>query len=184
MKLASVLLLGSLAAAQSAGLDTVLERLDAYLDRYETELSAVVADEELIQETDGRLNRRMNQRLQSEIAFLRLPGGLEWMGFRRVRSINGKPLTGTRTLAELLATTSTDALQQASLLVERKRQIQPGEPAHHQHAEPAARAVEPEISPSLRGEPQRQIQHAGPRHRRSGAHRRSGRNRLSTTRVV
>ena len=83
MKLVSVLLVGTL-AAQAAGLDTVLERLDAYLDQYETELSAVVADEELIQETDGRLNRRMSQRLQSEIAFLRLPGGLEWMGFRRV----------------------------------------------------------------------------------------------------
>ena len=44
----------------------MLEKLDAYLDRYETELSAVVADEELIQETEGRMYRRMNQRLQSE----------------------------------------------------------------------------------------------------------------------
>ena len=128
MKLVSVVLVGTLTAAQSAGLDTVLERLDAYLDLYETELSAVVADEELIQETDGRLNRRMNQRLQSEIAFLRLPGGLEWMGFRRVRSINGKPLTGNKTLAELLATTSADALQQASILVDESAKYNLGNP--------------------------------------------------------
>ena len=35
MRLANVLLLASLTAAQSAGLDTLLERLDAYLDQYE-----------------------------------------------------------------------------------------------------------------------------------------------------
>ena len=88
----------------------------------------MVADEELIQETDGRLNRRMSQRLQSEIAFLRLPGGLEWMGFRRVRTVNGKPLTGTRTLAELLAITSTDALQQAGMLVDESAKSNLGNP--------------------------------------------------------
>lgn len=127
MKLAA-LLIGIAAAPQSAGLDAVLEQLDAYLERYETELSAVVADEELIQETEGRMYRRMNQRLQSEIAFLRLPGGLEWMGFRRVRSINGKPLIGTKTLAELLATTSTDALRQASILVDESARYNLGNP--------------------------------------------------------
>ena len=55
MKLAVVLLIGMVAAAQPADLDAVLEKLDAYLEKYESELSAVVADEELIQETDGRL---------------------------------------------------------------------------------------------------------------------------------
>ena len=128
MKLAGVILFGMLATAQSAGLDAVLEKLDGYLDRYETELSAVVADEELIQETEGRMLRRMNQRLHSEIAFLRLPGGLEWMGFRRVHTINGKPLTGTRTLAEVLAITSDDALKQASILVDESARYNLGNP--------------------------------------------------------
>ena len=128
MKLAAVCLIGIVAASQTADLDAVLGQLDAYLERYETELSAVVADEELIQETEGRIYRRMNQRLQSEIAFLRLPGGLEWMGFRRVRSINGKPLTGTKTLAELLAITSTDALRQASILVDESAKYNLGNP--------------------------------------------------------
>jgi hypothetical protein len=128
MKIAGAALIGLLAAAQPAGLDAVLEKLDAYLDRYETELSAVVADEELIQETEGRMYRRMSRRLHSEIAFLRLPGGLEWMGFRRVRSINGKPLTGTRTLAEVLATTSDDALKQAGILVDESAKYNLGNP--------------------------------------------------------
>ena len=128
MKFASVLLIGLLTAAQPAGLDAVLERLDDYLDQYETQLSAVVADEELIQETGGRMFRRINQRLRSEIAFLRLPGGLEWMGFRRVRSINGKPLTSTKTLAEVLAITSSDALQQASILVDESAKYNLGNP--------------------------------------------------------
>jgi hypothetical protein len=128
MKIAAVWVFGLLAAAQPAGPGAVLEKLDAYLDHYETELSAVVADEELIQETDGRMYRRMNRRLHSEIAFLRLPGGLEWMGFRRVRSINGKPLLGTRTLAEVLATTSDDAIKQASILVDESAKYNLGNP--------------------------------------------------------
>ena len=128
MKIAGVLLIGMLASAQSADLDVVLEKLDAYLERYETELSAVVADEELIQETEGRMVGRMNQRLHSEIAFLRLPGGLEWMGFRRVHTINGKPLHGTKTLAEVLAITSDDAVKQASMLVNASAKYNLGNP--------------------------------------------------------
>ena len=77
----------------------------------------MVADEELIQETDGRLGRRMTRRLHSEIAFVRLPAGLEWMGFRNVQRLDGKPLIGVKPLAELLATTSADGLKQASILV-------------------------------------------------------------------
>ena len=88
----------------------------------------MVADEELIQETEGGMVRRMNQRLNSEIAFLRLPGGLEWMGFRRVHTINGKPLLGTRTLAELLAVTSDDALKQAGILVDASAKYNLGNP--------------------------------------------------------
>jgi hypothetical protein len=116
------------AAGQPADVDVVLERLDAYLERYESELSAVVADEELIQETDGRLTRRLNRRLHSEMAFLRLPGDLEWMGFRSVRSVDGQPLTGVKPLAELLASTGADAVAQATLLVNEGAKYNLGNP--------------------------------------------------------
>lgn len=128
MKLLSVALIAVATAAQPAGLDAVLGKLDAYLERYETELGAVVADEELIQETDGRLARRINRRLHSEIAFVRLPAGLEWLGFRNVQRLDGKPVVGVKPLAELLATTSSDALQQASLLVNESAKYNLGNP--------------------------------------------------------
>jgi phage gpG-like protein len=128
MNLLCVVPIAIVAAAQPADLDAVLERLDDYLERYESELSAVVADEELIQETDGRLTRRQSRRLHSEIAFLRLPGGLEWMGFRRVHRVDGKPLTDAKSLTELLATTSSDALQQAGIIVNESAKYNLGNP--------------------------------------------------------
>lgn len=115
-------------ATRNAAVDAVLERLDGYLDRYEAELSSVVADEELIQETEGRVVRRLNRRLKSEVAFIRLPGDREWLGFRNVRSVDGKPLTGVKTLAELLANTSADTQQQTSLLVNESAKYNLGNP--------------------------------------------------------
>ena len=127
MKLCAVLI-AIVTVAQPTDLDAVLEKLDSYLEKYESELSAVVADEELIQETDGRLVRRMTRRLHSEIAFVRLPAGLEWMGFRNVQRLDGKPLIGVKPLAELLATTSADGLKQASILVNESAKYNLGNP--------------------------------------------------------
>ncbi len=126
-KIAVVALL-LVSVVRGAEVDTVLDRLDAYLHRYESELSTVVADEELIQETDGRLLRRLTRRLHSEVAFIRLPGDREWLGFRNVRSVDGKPLTGVKTLAELLANTSADTQQQTSLLVNESAKYNLGNP--------------------------------------------------------
>lgn len=111
-----------------ADVNAALDRLDRYFETYEAELSTVVADEVLIQETDGRLMRRENRRLQSEIAFIRLPGDREWLGFRSVRIVNGKPLIGVKPLAELLAGTSADTLQQTSLLVNESAKYNVGNP--------------------------------------------------------
>ena len=125
-----LVLLGIVAvlAAQPADLDAVFERLDAYLAAYEPALGTVVADEVLEQETDGRLTRRQKQRLHSEIAFIRLPGNREWLGFRSVRVVNGKPLTGVKPLAELLASANADTLEQTSLLVNESAKYNLGNP--------------------------------------------------------
>ncbi len=117
-----------IASAQADDAGRVLERLDGYLQKYEGELSTVVADEELIQETDGRLMRKQTQWLHSEMAFIRLPGDREWLGFRSVRIVNGKPLTGVKPLADLLASTSADTLQQTSLLVNESAKYNLGNP--------------------------------------------------------
>ena len=65
--------------------DELLDRMGEYLLEYETQLSSVVAEERFEQ----RVTRTMKV-LESDIAFMRLPGGLEWLGFRDVRKVNFK----------------------------------------------------------------------------------------------
>lgn len=109
-------------AAQSAPtLEQLLDRLTGYLITYETQLSSVVADERFDQRVSytrtysmGRpvtgLERR---RLESEVGFIRLPGGLDWLGFRDVKKINGRPLPGNRQgIADMLAA-ATDVMGKA-----------------------------------------------------------------------
>jgi hypothetical protein len=92
--LAAVLTTQSL-SAQSMSLDQLLDRMGTYLIEYETELSSVVADERFEQNIYplGAGSRTQATTLESEVAFIRLPGGAEWLGFRDVRRVNFKPLT-------------------------------------------------------------------------------------------
>ncbi|MFA5911018.1 MAG: hypothetical protein WC815_19755 [Vicinamibacterales bacterium] len=122
------LLAALLHAQASPDVDAVLERLDAYLDTYESQLSAVVADERLIQETEGRFQSKQRRRLDSDVAFLRLPGNREWLGFRSVTMIDGEPLVGGQSLTELLTITTADAMAQAKLLVEASSKHNLGNP--------------------------------------------------------
>ncbi len=115
-----------LKAQPAVSLEQVLERMSAYLLQYETQLSSVVADERFDQRvvytraykngmpvtTDER------RRLESEIGFIRLPGGAEWLGFRDVRKINGRAVTPTkRRVSDALAATG-DAMVQARAIAE------------------------------------------------------------------
>ena len=98
---------------ESAQLDTVLNRLGLYLLDYEGELSTVVASERYEQQefrlARGRLRNTpfaaseivRTRKLESDVAFLRLPGGASWMGVRDVLTVDGKAVTTdtTRLLA-------------------------------------------------------------------------------------
>lgn len=110
---AAVALLTSqqLSAQSGPTLEQLLGRLDAYLLEYETQLSSVVADERFDQRVTytrtydmGRPVTGTDQRrLESEIGFIRLPGGLDWLGFRDVKRINGRALPGNRqSIADML----------------------------------------------------------------------------------
>jgi hypothetical protein len=107
--------------AQPADVDAVLEQLDAYLDKYEDELGSLVADEDFRQEIPplpGNGTYSQKRRLESEVAFLRLPGGSEWFGFRRSKFVDRKPVGDIhQSLANLLSIGNTDTLAQAQLLV-------------------------------------------------------------------
>ena len=128
----AVLLFGALVLAQKPAppdVDTVLEQLDAYLEKYEGELSAVVADEHLVQEIEGRFLQKKTRRVLSEIAFLRLPGNFEWLGFRNAKIVDGKPVAlNGPSLAKILGTTTVDAIAQASFLVNQSSKYNLGSP--------------------------------------------------------
>jgi hypothetical protein len=99
-------------AAQSPTLDQLLDRLGAYLIVYETELSSIVAEEEFDQVLYGLGAKRAYRqvKLESEVAFLRLPGGAEWLGFRDVRKVNWKAVRPATTISisEVLASSAGD----------------------------------------------------------------------------
>ena len=103
-----------LQAQPTPDVETLVSRLGTYLREYEQQLSAVIAQEryrqsevrpltgrDSIQSGIGRINVRT---LESEIAFLRLPGDREWYGVRSVLRVNGKPAaSGPRLLDAMKA---------------------------------------------------------------------------------
>ena len=85
----------SLSAQSKPTVEQLLDRMRAYLAEYETQLSSVVADERFEQRVvytrayqgglpDGDDDSTMAP-AESEIGFIRLPGGVDWLGFRHVR---------------------------------------------------------------------------------------------------
>jgi len=113
--------IGLVAQPGRVDVDAVLDRLDDYLEKYENELGSLIADEDFRQEIPalpGNGSRPQQRRVESEVAFLRLPGGAEWYGFRRATLVDGKPVGDLhQSLANLLSIGSSDTLAQAQLLV-------------------------------------------------------------------
>ena len=89
---AAFLTSASISAQSDASLEQLLDRMGAYLIEYESQLSSVVADERFEQNIYGLGARARSQgaTLESEVAFIRLPGGAEWLGFRDVKRVNFK----------------------------------------------------------------------------------------------
>lgn len=90
--IAAALLTTSLSAQSTPALEQLLDRMGAYLIEYETQLSSIVAEERFEQSAYARRQMSQHARLESEVAFMRLPGGAEWLGFRDVRRVNWKPV--------------------------------------------------------------------------------------------
>ena len=95
MRAAAVLVaLASLQATPS--LDATLSRLHEYLLDYEPQLSKLMADE-LMRQTHSRPAQARSgeptwRELNSEIAFVRLPGEGPWLGYRNVTTVNGRTI--------------------------------------------------------------------------------------------
>lgn len=122
---------GAPRAAQDDSPQAVRRRLHAYLDGYEHELSALVADERFDQwPLDGAIPFNGQPRgtyfrdtfrlrtLESTVAFVSLPANAGWLGFRDVLRVKGKPVTRKGPpLTELLALASVDARDRALALL-------------------------------------------------------------------
>ena len=111
---ATLLSLKSLTAQTGPTVDQLLDRMSAYLQQYEQQLSSVVADERFQQRVvytraykNGMpVTDDERRRLDSEIGFIRLPGGADWLGFRDVRKINGRNLASSASrIVDTLAAT-------------------------------------------------------------------------------
>lgn len=135
MKLISLgLAVALLAQVDDAG--AIRDRLDKYLLEYEPQLSVLVANERLTQR-DGPTPEAFRQSaeptknriIESEVAFIGLPGNTGWLGFRRVLKVNGKAVKDIGTpLATLLSEGGSDDYDQARLLLRDSAQHNLGMP--------------------------------------------------------
>ena len=124
-------------AQQEIGeLDLLLERLGQYLIAYEAQLTTVVADERYDQSQLRPMGRSRSmfsesRRLDSEIAFLRLPGDAIWYGVRDVKRVDGVQVDeGVKTppLEELLKRLDAESIQDATRIVAKSTQYNLGSP--------------------------------------------------------
>jgi hypothetical protein len=99
-------------------LDDVMARMHAYLNEYAKQLPAMIATERY-QQRFGSGMRRSQRLLISDYGLIQVQGDSEWLGFREVLSVDGKPVTDSaRRLTELLAKPTAHSLQQARLIAE------------------------------------------------------------------
>lgn len=141
-----VLIAASLAAAfspatlrsqQTIGeLDLLLERLGQYLLAYESQLTTIVADEKYDQSQLSPMGRSRamistSRRLESQVAFLRLPNEAIWYGVRDVQRVDGvKVDEGVKTplLEELLQRLDGSSMIEAAKIVAKSAQYNLGGP--------------------------------------------------------
>lgn len=114
----------ALQAQPAPDVDTLVSKLGAYLLEYEQQLSTVIAQERYQQSetqfgpgavVDVAGNTTIRTRtLDSEVAFLRLPGNAEWFGVRHVLRVDGRKIEGDT--PGLLATVTSGEIEQAALI--------------------------------------------------------------------
>ncbi len=107
--LAACCLIAAQPTAQSTpSLEQLLDRMGLYLTDYETQLSSVVAEERFEQNIFTGRGRTVAL-LESEVAFYRLPGGADWLGFRDVKRLNLKSVrTSGPSIADVLTSAAGD----------------------------------------------------------------------------
>lgn len=105
----------------------VLAHLDGYFETYHEALGELVADERLIQTVGGaspgdvtgrRQPLKLTREIQSEVAFVDLPGNAGWLGFRDVLKVSNKVVRKPGpSLSETLIRGGTDGYESARALL-------------------------------------------------------------------
>jgi hypothetical protein len=127
----------TLRSQQTIGeLDLLLERLGQYLLAYESQLTTVVANERYDQSQMTPMGRSrsmisQSRRLESQIAFLRLPNEAIWYGVRDVQRVDGVRVdegVKTQLLEELLQRLDGGSMIEAAKIVAKSAQYNLGGP--------------------------------------------------------
>jgi hypothetical protein len=122
-------------AAPTPTAQEVRARLSVYLAEYEPRLSELIADERLVQHDVPRKEGRpgadlfLKRTLQSEVAFIALPGDAGWLGFRRVLQLDAKPVADTLgSLNAVLASGAKDDYARARVMLNDSARFNLGTP--------------------------------------------------------
>lgn len=118
--LTTVLATGVLAATpQDVPLETLLDRLATYVERYERDLSAVVSEEHYVQEVTGQSSLWPSTRVLKSEFLLTRGADQGWVAFRDVFEVDGKPLQDrSDRLIQLFVKPTGDAIDQVNRIVE------------------------------------------------------------------
>jgi hypothetical protein len=92
-----VLLSASFARAQASAPSSLLDRVGAYVQRYEERFAVVISDEAYEQQADGRSYRGARDRkIASEMMFLWLAREQSWLSVRNVVNVDGSEIGNSR----------------------------------------------------------------------------------------
>jgi hypothetical protein len=83
------------AARQEQALSDVLHRAGSYVEAFQKQLSGIVAEETYLQEIlpfVGKVPKRVQRRLRSDLLLLRPGDAVTWVQFRDVFEVDGKPV--------------------------------------------------------------------------------------------
>ena len=118
---ALAMLVPGTAWADDRELAQLLAAVARYVEAYEPQLSAMIAEEDYHQKI-RRGRYREEQRTTSEFLFLKLAGTVNWVGFRDVYSVDGEPIREQRDrFAEILNGGGEVSKQAAELAAESAR---------------------------------------------------------------
>ena len=90
-------------AARQLQTDDVVQRARAYVRAWQQQLSGLVAQEEYVQHLEIRFGRSATRRLRSDILLVWVRN--QWVGFRDIAEVDGRPIAGrTQRLEDLFVT--------------------------------------------------------------------------------